>query len=958
MKRLNVLIFFFIGVYLTNAQVVLSTDFTDVANNKGELKNIWNVVNRISPTNGAGARTGLDVNTVRMIGGINKKENGVNVPDLDFDPVTYDASTDRYIYNWTVLKSRINAIKRDGTKIFQLVLDQVPWAFQQGYTFIPTGTRDNLNFREDERITIYGNSLPPKDKVAYFNFIKAMMTELVATYGQDEVLSWRLRVGSEIETPDHWKGTEQDFIDHFANTTKAVREVLPNAIIGVHTREPNFLYSNGTVLNYKGEPIKSFANALIDYCYANNIRYDFWGGSEYVLINNSTDRNIPQKYTSLFAPLINNPKWNPNATFDIMEYSVVTTMSGADGLGYINCATPHSEIINLAYSNLFYKNENKGLQNIFRWGQRPNTINPPSIEMIRSMEGKNKFLTTVSGTAAISTNQLDAVFCQNSTKNQIDILVYNMNASSLNYQSDESIKLSFNCNFPVGTLFKYRNMVYGKDQDDYENFLKNEPASGWIKAGFDRKGDPSRVLNTDGAAAWANYTNPNPYSFNDWSYITTVARTDGKPGSVVTISTNLASFSFKKYEFILNETQGSNPNTAFVIPGTIEAEWYKTGGQGVGFSDTDLLDTLGAGNGIDGVDVGVFNGSKYVGDTRTAEWLKYTITVAHSGDYDFNFLYSALNANAMLGIDIDGISVFNNFVMSQTLGINDFKTISKLKVALTSGTHEVKLNVQSGGFNLDKIMIEASGLKPYKAIVNIPGTIEYEDYALGGQGLAYFDSTLGNDTSGYRDEKDIDLAIGGTGFVSTAVIGGEYTRYPVNVTQSGSYHMVINYKTSSTTSKSFAAALLPIDLSSSTTLFSVAGGSTTSGILKQVDSNGTAVYGEYISPNFDLQAGHWVIELQIPAGGAGPNYDYVTLVRDGSLGVDSYSKISNQTTVFPIPSKDGLFNLSKPNTWKVYSSLGNQILSGEGAIIDLSAFAKGLYLLEIKGEAIKKLLFQ
>ncbi|WPR70119.1 carbohydrate-binding protein [Flavobacterium sp. NG2] len=953
MKLPNLISLLLLSTLSINAQVVLSADFTNNSNNKWELKDIWNVANRISPTTGAGVRTGFEVNTIRMVGGINKKVNGENVPDLDFDPVSYDTNTGTYVYNWNVLKNRINAIKRDGVKIYQFVLDQVPWAFQQGYTFIPTGTRDNINFREDERVTIYGNSLPPKDKVAYFNFIKAMMTELVATYGADEVLSWRFRVGSEIETPEHWKGTEQDFIDHFANTVRAVREVLPTATIGLHTREPDFIYKNGTELNYKGEPIKSFANGILDYCFANNIQYDFWGASEYVLINNSTDRNISQKYIKLFAPLINNPKWNPNAKFDMMEYAIVTTMDGADGLGYINCATPHTEIINLAYSNVFYRNSNKGLQNFFRWGQRPTSIEVPSIAVLKTMTGKNRYETTITGSPSVTGNQIDALFSKSATeKDVVDVLVYNLNASSLNYQNDESIRISFNSELPVGTVLKYRNLTYGKDQNDLENFLKNEPTSGWIKSGFDRRGDPSRTLNTAGAAAWASYTNPNPYAFNDWSYVTTTARTDGGSGSLVTINTSLSSFSFKKYEFRIKEV------STIAIPGTIEAESYNPGGQGVGFSDSDTVDTLGAGNGIDGVDVGIYNGSKYVGHTQNGEWLKYTVNVVNNGNHDFQFLYSAASAGSVVSIDVDGVPLFSNFSLPQTSGINDFKSVSKLKVALTSGVHELRINVQSGGFNLDKIIVETSGLKPFKTIVNIPGTVQIEDYALGGQGVAYNDTTLGNDTSGYRTENDVDLVAGGTGFVSTALAGGEYIRYPIYVTQSGVYHMELNYKTSSTTSKPIAAAILAADLSSSTPLFTDAGGSTTSGVIKKVDGGGGTIYADYISTSFNLYEGNWVIELQIPSGGAGPNYDYFTLVMDSPLGVKDFSKKDEGTKVFPNPSRDGIFNLSQSNSWKIYTLTGSEILSGEGAEINLAAFSKGIYLLKIKGESVKKLLYQ
>ncbi|WP_163397410.1 carbohydrate-binding domain-containing protein [Flavobacterium fluviatile] len=394
------------------------------------------------------------------------------------------------------------------------------------------------------------------------------------------------------------------------------------------------------------------------------------------------------------------------------------------------------------------------------------------------------------------------------------------------------------------------------------------------------------------------------------------------------------------------------------IPGAIEAEEYKSGGQGVGFSDTDTMDTLGSGNGKDGVDVGTFNGSKYVGDTQNGEWLKYGVNVIKTAEYNFNFLYSAVSSGSLVSVDIDGVNLFNNFSLAQTSGVNDFKTISKIKVLLSAGQHELKVLVQGGGFSLDKISVDYYGLTPFKTIVNVPGTIQVEDYALGGQGVAYNDTTLGNDTSGYRDEKDVDLAIGGTGYVSTSLAGGEYTRYPIYVTESGSYHLEINYKTSSTTSKPIAAAILSPDLSSATQLFTDAVGSTTSGIIKKVDGNGTVVYGTYISNNFNLYAGNSVLELQIPSGGAGPNYDYMTLVRDGVLGVNSFNKGTNDIVVFPVPSKDGLFNLSKSTPWKVYTTLGSEILSGEGNVVNLSLFAKGVYLLKTKGEPIKKIIYQ
>lgn len=57
----------------SDSDVTVFADIADVDSYQGELYDIWNTVNRISPTNGVVAFDGLKVNTVRMLDGINKK---------------------------------------------------------------------------------------------------------------------------------------------------------------------------------------------------------------------------------------------------------------------------------------------------------------------------------------------------------------------------------------------------------------------------------------------------------------------------------------------------------------------------------------------------------------------------------------------------------------------------------------------------------------------------------------------------------------------------------------------------------------------------------------------------------------------------------------------------------------------------------------------------------------------
>ncbi len=540
------------------AQVMVSTDFSNEDLATFEYYNIWDVANRISPKNGSGVRPDLKVNLVRMIGGIKKVVDGENVPDLDFDPCHYDSVSNTYVYNWDPLIQRLDKIVNSQVEIHQIVVDQPPWAFQHGYTFIPEGTMDSVHFREDERMTIYGNSLPPADKVAYHDFIKALMSKLLEVYGEEQVLAWRFRIGSEIETPDHWKGTEQDFIEHFANCERAIRAILPEAKIVVHTRPPDFIYKGGTVPNYTGEAIKSFANGLIEYCFDNNVRYDYWGISDYVVTTRDEDRLISQKYEKIFAPLVDHPKWNADAKLDLMEYGTITTMNAKDGNGLINCMSSHREIIELEFAQQYYKFADKGLESIYRWGNRPNTLDPINIAMLNTMLGLQRYETQVSGNANNGNNKLNAFFGKSKNGEGLDALVYNYNPVSMSDLDEEELTLSFEIDQPVGTVLYFRSLAYGKEHNKLQAFLENEPSSGWIKSGFDRYGDPSRTLNDAGAQAYADFVHDNDPYYTQWQAITTVERTDGKAGSVVMLSTTLNSFAFKKYEFRY-------------VPGTVQA---------------------------------------------------------------------------------------------------------------------------------------------------------------------------------------------------------------------------------------------------------------------------------------------------------------------------------------------------------------------------------------------------
>jgi len=378
-----------------------------------------------------------------------------------------------------------------------------------------------------------------------------MIAELVRNYGKKQVLKWRFRVGSEIETPDHWRGTKQDFILHFANTERAIRSVLKHAKIGLHTRTPDFIYKKGRVKNYKGEAFGSFASGLIDYCFDNNIKYNFWGLSDYVIINNSRHINLEHKYKELFEPLVNNPKWQKGTLLDVMEYTPVVSIKGR---GFLKAATTHAQIVDLAFSHMFYKNQDKGLGKIYRWGMRKNWKNTGVIAQLDPMVGSCRYVTQHTGLPVFKSNTVDALFTKTNNKS-FDAIVYSYNNTDLKNNKPEVVKLRVNTKLPVGTLLYYQKAVYSKVQNKFQSFLDNEPDSGWFKPKMNTRGEPKKVLNKAGLLAWKNFKHQTPYAFSQSLVVKTQARPDGKKGSSVVIDhIDLPSFSYIKFKFRPNKS--------------------------------------------------------------------------------------------------------------------------------------------------------------------------------------------------------------------------------------------------------------------------------------------------------------------------------------------------------------------------------------------------------------------
>ena len=80
---------------------------------------------------------------------------------------------------------------------------------------------------------------------------------------------------------------------------------------------------------------------------------------------------------------------------------------------------------------------------------------------------------------------------------------------------------------------------------------------------------------------------------------------------------------------------------------------------------------------------------------------------------------------------------------------------------------------------------------PYKEAIAIPGTVEAENFDVGGNGTAYNDTDNNNEGDAkYRTDEGVDIVKGGTGNAVGYTTSSEWLEYTINVKQTGAYDVV------------------------------------------------------------------------------------------------------------------------------------------------------------------------
>ncbi len=140
------------------------------------------------------------------------------------------------------------------------------------------------------------------------------------------------------------------------------------------------------------------------------------------------------------------------------------------------------------------------------------------------------------------------------------------------------------------------------------------------------------------------------------------------------------------------------------IPGTIEAEHFDLGGEGIAYHDMDKLNIAGDYRPDEGVDIYDWKGEGYhVGNALPGEWMEYTVDVAMDGEYLAEVQLAALQDGGKFAIRVG--STQSDTLESKSSGSWLTTTVVSTTMQLDSGQQIMRFSVIDDPlFHIDKMI--------------------------------------------------------------------------------------------------------------------------------------------------------------------------------------------------------------------------------------------------------------
>jgi hypothetical protein len=233
------------------------------------------------------------------------------------------------------------------------------------------------------------------------------------------------------------------------------------------------------------------------------------------------------------------------------------------------------------------------------------------------------------------------------------------------------------------------------------------------------------------------------------------------------------------------------------------------------------------------------------------------------------------------------ISKVEFFIDGKSIGVDNTPPYSFIYSNVTKGSHviEVVATDSQGDKGSAKLDIKVNVPQgPYNGTWHvIPGTIQLENYDVGGNGIAYMDDSPGSSvtpTVNFRTDEDVDIEnctdVGG-GYNIGFATAGEWLEYSVDVEKPGTYDLDLRVAADGT-GRTVSVSMDGVNIASNVAI---------------PNTGGWQAWQTTTVKNIDLKAGKQILRVTIGATDY-VNLNYVTFKLIKELKQEPYNGIAHQ----------------------------------------------------------------
>jgi hypothetical protein len=214
-------------------------------------------------------------------------------------------------------------------------------------------------------------------------------------------------------------------------------------------------------------------------------------------------------------------------------------------------------------------------------------------------------------------------------------------------------------------------------------------------------------LEVNGADKTGPLTIPNTGNYQTWTTVTKTGVSLAAGQQVWRLVFDAAGQVMGNVNYIRvtsGSSSGGGSSTPFngspvSLPGTVEAEDFDNGGEGVAYHDVTSANEGGQyrSTGVDleaSVDTG---GGFSIGYALPGEWVKYTTNVATAGTYNLDVRVASNGQGGTFHVEVNGVDKTGPITIPNTGGWWNWTTLRKTGISLSAGSQVIRIVMDSNG---------------------------------------------------------------------------------------------------------------------------------------------------------------------------------------------------------------------------------------------------------------------